>query len=130
MSDTTAGATIYYSINKSETLVTYTGPIQVSTSETISAFRHPGSLQRAGHRGLHHPACCGHRPLHRPSSIPGGTYTSPQTLTMTAATAGAMIYYTTDWIYAQRNFDSVCGADFGGGFGDDLGHRGSRGLCQ
>ncbi len=96
ISSTTAGATIYYTTDGITTPTTsstlYTGPLTVSTNETIQAIAvAPGfanstvasatfSLQVA-------------TPTFSPA---GGSYTSPQTVTINMANPSAMIYYTTD----------------------------------
>jgi Chitobiase/beta-hexosaminidase C-terminal domain len=94
ITDATIGANIYYFVNKG-TAVAYTAPIQVSTSETITAFATAQGYANSA------PATAAYTiqppPAATPAfSAPPGTYNSPQTLTMNDATAGAKIYYTTD----------------------------------
>jgi len=98
ISDTTSGATIYYTTNgttptASSTL--YTGPIAVSTSETINAIAvatgySTSSVATAAYV-IDLPQAAA--PTFSP---PAGTYTSTQTVSISDTTPGATIYYTTN----------------------------------
>ncbi len=95
ISDATAGAAIYYTINgttptTSSTL--YIGPISVSSTETIKAIAaSPGYSNSGVASGLYTIAAVA--PVFSPKA---GTYTSPQSVSLTDTTPGASIYYTTD----------------------------------
>ena len=97
ISDSTPGATIYYSLNGAATTSStpYTGPITIGLSETINAIAvATGYGQSATGTAVY---TINLAPTAAPTfSVPAGTYTSTQTVTMADTTSGASIYYTTD----------------------------------
>ena len=99
LSDATAGATIYYTTNgttPSTSSTKYTGTITVSATETIEAIAvatgySNSALSTATYTIATYPTTAA--PV---LSLASGTYGSAQTLTISDATSGAVIYYTTN----------------------------------
>ena len=95
ISDSTAGAAIYYTTNGTTPTTSsnlYTGPITVSSTVTIKAIAAaPGYSHSAVATALYSIAAIA--PLFSPKA---GTYTAAQSVSMTDAAAGASIYYTID----------------------------------
>jgi hypothetical protein len=97
ISDATSGATIYYTINGTTPTTSstrYTGPISVSTTETLEAIAVlTGSANSAVATATYSINAQAATPTFSPA---GGTYTSTQSVTISDATSGSTIYYTTN----------------------------------
>jgi Domain of unknown function (DUF1929)/Chitobiase/beta-hexosaminidase C-terminal domain/Glyoxal oxidase N-terminus len=95
ITDATAGAAIYYTTNgatPSTSSTLYTGPIVVSSTETLKAIGvETGYRNSTVATAIFTIAAA--VPVFSPRA---GTYTSAQSVSITDATAGATIYYTTD----------------------------------
>jgi hypothetical protein len=99
ISDATSDATIYYTTDgstPSTSSTTYTGPITVSSTETLKAIAvatgENNSLVGFAAYNIKPPVAVA-TPVFTP---PAGAYTSAQSVTISDATSGATIYYTTD----------------------------------
>jgi RHS repeat-associated protein len=93
ISDSTSGATIYYTTNgttPTSSSTQYTSPINVSSSESINAIAVANSLNSTVATGTY---TIGSSPVFSPVA---GTYTSTQIVSITSPDWGATIYYTTD----------------------------------
>ncbi|MBT9333387.1 chitobiase/beta-hexosaminidase C-terminal domain-containing protein [Paracidobacterium acidisoli] len=93
ISDSTSGAAIYYTTNgttPSSSSTQYTGPISVSSTETIEAIAAAGPASSAVATATY---TVGTAPAFSPVS---GTYTSAQVVSITSTDVGATIHYTTD----------------------------------
>jgi hypothetical protein len=100
ISDTTSGATIYYTTNgtaPTTSSTVYSGPITVASTETIEAIAvASGYTNSAVGTGLYTISSVS-TPAATPAFSPApGTYSTTQSVTITDATSGATIYYTTN----------------------------------
>ena len=97
LSDTTSGATIYYTTNgttPTTSSTVYSAPITVSSTETIEAIAAASGLANSSVTSAVYTIAT---PAATPTFSPlGGSYTSAQTVTISDATSGATIYYTTN----------------------------------
>ena len=98
ISDATSGSTIYYTTDNSTptTLSTkYTTAVNVSVSETLKAIATASGYATSPVGSISYAIGL---PLAAPPSFSplGGTYISAQTVTISDATSGVSIYYTTD----------------------------------
>jgi RHS repeat-associated protein len=97
ISDSTSGATIYYTTNGSTPTTSstqYTSPITVSSTETVKAI---GTKSGYTQSAVGSAAYTITPPAATPTFSPGaGTYNSAQTVTISDATSGSTIYYTTN----------------------------------
>jgi hypothetical protein len=99
--DTTSGATIYYTTNGTTPTTSssvYSGPIAVSATETLNAIAvATGSSGASTTSTVGTAAYTITTPAATPTfSVAAGTYTSTQSVTISDATSGATIYYTTN----------------------------------
>jgi len=97
ISDTTAGATIYYTTDGSTPTTAstkYTGAISVTSSKTIKAMATASGFSNSAVASA---AYVIQSAAATPTFSPvAGTYSSTQSVTISDTTAGATIYYTTD----------------------------------
>jgi Legume lectin domain/Chitobiase/beta-hexosaminidase C-terminal domain/Fn3 associated len=95
--DSTSGATIYYTLDgsmPSTNSTKYTGPITVSSTETVTAIAGAtGDLQSTATSQTYTLQTQTLMPTFTPVA---GSYSAVQTVTLTPGTAGSAIYYTTD----------------------------------
>ena len=96
--DATAGATIYYTTNgtgPTGSSTKYTAPIKVSANETIKAIATAPNLKTSAEGQASYVIAA--TTVATPTfSVASGTYSAAQTVSITDATAGATIYYTTN----------------------------------
>jgi len=98
ISDVTPGVTIYYTTNGTTPTTlsnAYSGPITVSSSETLQAIAVASSTVGSAAYAINQPP----QPLSvaNPSCTPaGGSFTSSQTANCSTTTTGASLYYTTN----------------------------------
>ena len=108
ISDTTPGATIYYIVNGNAPASEYTGPIPLTSQETIEAIAGANGFANSNVAAATYttaiPATSA--PVFRPGS---GTYATAQTVTLSDATQGAKIYYTTDNSLPTTNSEAYAG---------------------
>ena len=97
ISDATPGATIYYTTNGTTPTTgspVYSGPITVSSSETLEAIAKASGYSNSAVASAVYTIT---PPAATPAFSPAaGTYASAQTVTISDATVGATIYFTTN----------------------------------
>jgi hypothetical protein len=97
ITDTTPSSVIYYTLDGSTPTTAsslYTGPVVVNTSETLSAIATaPGLSNSQVMKGVYTIAAAAATPTFTPAA---GTYGGTQTVTISDATAGTTIHYTTN----------------------------------
>jgi hypothetical protein len=100
ISDATAGATIYYTTNGATPTASstiYTAAILVSSSETLQAIATASGSSTSAVGAAAYTITSASPQAATPIFSPGsGTYASAQSVTISDATAGATIYYTTN----------------------------------
>jgi hypothetical protein len=99
INETTSGTTVYYTTSggtPTSASPVYTGPITISSTETLRAIAVSSSLGTSGVTSASYtitPAPAAAAPTF---SIAAGTYTTAQTVSLADGTPGASIYYTTN----------------------------------
>jgi hypothetical protein len=100
LSDTTSGATIYYTTNgtaPTASSTAYSGPIAVSATETLQAIAAATGDSNSAVASAAYTISTSLPSVATPTFSPAaGTYNSAQSVTIADATSGATIYYTTD----------------------------------
>src|SRR5881409_3804405 len=97
LSTTTSGASIYYTTDGSTPTTAssaYTGPVPLTTTTTLKAMAAASGMANSGVASATYTISQAVAP---PSFNPaGGSFAGSVTVTMSTATSGATIYYTTD----------------------------------
>ena len=131
ISDATSGATIYYTTNgttPTTASTVYAGPITVSSTETLEAIAvATGDTNSAVASVTYTITPTVSTPAFSPAA---GTYTSAQSVTISDATSGATIYYTTNGTTPTTASTRVRRAYYGKLDGDAGSNRGSHGRHQ
>ena len=100
LSDTTAGATIYYTTNgttPTTASTVYTGPIAVNATETIKALATATGFSSSAVASATYTITSTLPPAQTPIfTPPGGTYSATQSVSLSDTTMGSTLYYTTD----------------------------------
>jgi len=99
ISDTTAGATIYYTTNRTTPTTSstvYSGPISVAATETVNAIAVATGFSTSATGSAAYTINTSTQTATPVLSVPGGTYYANQTVTITDASPSAVIYYTND----------------------------------
>jgi hypothetical protein len=97
ISDTTSGATIYYTTNgttPTTSSAVYSAPITVASTETLEALAVASGYSNSAVASA--PYTIGATLATPTFSVAAGAYTTTQSVTITEATSGATIYYTTN----------------------------------
>ena len=112
ISDSTAGAMIYYTTNGTTPTTSstkYTGPLNVSMTQTIKAIAlatgYGNSAVATAAYTIGTPTAA--TPTFSPA---GGTYSSPQSVVISDTTPGVTIYYTTDGTTPSKSSPQYKGA--------------------
>lgn len=96
MSDATPGATIYYTTNglaPTTASAVYTGPVKLASTTTLRAIAAVPGGPASGVTTVDYTIVPAATPVF---SVAAGTYATKQTISISDATAGATIYYTTN----------------------------------
>jgi hypothetical protein len=99
ISDATGGASIFYTVDGSTPTINssmYSAPIAVSTNETVSALAVGVGDTNSTVATAAYVINLAGAPATPTFSVAAGTFATPQQVTISDATAGAAIYYTTD----------------------------------
>jgi hypothetical protein len=100
LSDSTSGATIYYTTNgttPTTSSTVYSGPISVSSTTTIEAMGVASGDTNSSVASASYTINPVEQQVATPTFSPaGGTYTSAQSVTLSDSTSGSTIYYTTN----------------------------------
>jgi chitobiase/beta-hexosaminidase-like protein/VCBS repeat protein len=99
LSTTTSGATIHYTTNGSvptSASPVYAGPIPITQTTTIRAMARASGMTDSLVAGATYTITSSQQAATPSFTPPAGTYTQPQNVTLSVATSGATIHYTTD----------------------------------